>query len=429
MERNGSLLAVTARSSTSAPPAVVVEHASKTFRIPHERAHTLKERVLHPRRRSTVEELRAVDDVSFEVAQGEFFGIVGRNGSGKSTLLKCLAGIYRLDGGSMAAAGRISPFIELGVGFNPDLSARDNVVINAIMLGLTPREAERRFDEIIAFAELEEFVDLKLKNYSSGMHVRLAFAVMVQVEAEVLLIDEVLAVGDAAFQQKCFDEFRRMRAEGRTILFVTHSMADVQRFCDRAMLLERGKLVSVGPAVDVATMYNEINFGRGTTAAEEDQAQEGDRPGDRSMEVVDAWFEDASGERVAALPQGEECRVVVEMRANEAVEDPVVALEIINEDALRIFATNTNWLNRPTGRFQPGERAVFTATFRMSFTQGRYHPLVALLRPGGGNEIIDRSAGFGSLMVSGVRVGGGLVDLPHDVAFERGAERIEAPAR
>ncbi len=158
--------------------------------------------------------LQAVDDVTVDVGQGEFFGIVGRNGSGKSTLLKCLAGIYNADGGTIEVRGRLSPFIELGVGFNPDLIARDNVIINGIMLGLSRREALARFDDIVAFAELEEFMDLKLKNYSSGMHVRLAFAVAIQVDADVVLIDEVLAVGDASFQQKCYDEFARLKRQG-----------------------------------------------------------------------------------------------------------------------------------------------------------------------------------------------------------------------
>src|SRR3954466_10613955 len=204
--------------------AIQVEGLEKTFRIPTHQVQTLKERALHPFRRTEYDELNVLRGVSFEIPSGEFFGIVGRNGSGKSTLLKCLAGIYRADGGSMKVAGRLSPFIELGVGFNPDLTARENVVINAVMMGLTPREARARFDQVIEFAELEDFVDLKLKNYSSGMQVRLAFAVMVQPGAGLLLIHEVLAVGDAAFQQRCFDEFLRLRDEGRTIVLVTHDM-------------------------------------------------------------------------------------------------------------------------------------------------------------------------------------------------------------
>ena len=209
---------------------------------------TLKERALHPFTTRTYDAFRALEDVTFDVKRGEFFGVVGRNGSGKSTLLKCLAGVYGADAGQIDVVGRVSPFIELGVGFNPDLTARDNVVINAVMLGLSRREARRRFDEIIEFAELEEFVDLKLKNYSSGMSVRLGFSVAIQVDAEVLLVDEVLAVGDASFQRKCFDEFERLRDEERTILFVTHDMNSVERFCDRAMLIERGQLLDIGDA-------------------------------------------------------------------------------------------------------------------------------------------------------------------------------------
>ena len=239
-----------------------MKHLSKTFRLPHERYHTLKERVLHPFRAHYYDELRAVEDVTVDIAQGEFFGIVGRNGSGKSTLLKCLAGIYEVDRGEVAIDGRLSPFIELGVGFNMDLAARDNVIINAIMLGLSRREARARFDDIVAFAELGEFTDLRLKNYSSGMLVRLAFATAIQVDAEILLIDEVLAVGDAAFQQKCFDEFGRLQRAGRTILFVTHDMGSVQRFCDRAMLLERGRVVDIDEPSSIARQYNQLNFDR-----------------------------------------------------------------------------------------------------------------------------------------------------------------------
>ena len=205
------------------PPMVVVKDVSKTFHVPEERRHTLKERVLHPRRRIRKQSFKALDGISFEIDQGEFFGIAGRNGSGKSTLLKCLAGIYKAEG-QIWRRGRMSTLIELGVGFNPDMAARDNVVLNGIMMGLTPREARRRYDQVIDFAELEDFQDLKLKNYSSGMHVRLAFSVAIQVDADLILVDEILAVGDASFQQKCFDVFNQMRDEGKTVVFVTHDM-------------------------------------------------------------------------------------------------------------------------------------------------------------------------------------------------------------
>ncbi len=266
--------------------------------------HTLKERALHPFKRTEYDELRALRGVSFSVPHGEFFGIVGRNGSGKSTLLKCLAGIYTIDGGELEVHGRLSPFIELGVGFNPDLSARENVMINAIMLGLSRREARRRFDEIIAFAELEDFVDLKLKNYSSGMSVRLGFSVAIQVDAEILLVDEVLAVGDAAFQHKCFEQFQRLKDENRTIVFVTHDMAAVERFCDRAMVIEHGRLTEIGAPADIARAYNQLNFGR----IEHDE-QEGERrstPGRARRRDVDRSPR-TSGSTLATRPARDGC--------------------------------------------------------------------------------------------------------------------------
>ena len=253
-------------------PAIVVDDVVKRFQVPGERVMTLKERALHPLRSTPRHELTAVDHVSFSVTPAEFFAVVGRNGSGKSTLLKCLAGIYAVDGGRMFANGRMSTFIELGVGFNMELPARENVIINATMLGLSPRDARERLDAVLEFAELEEFADLRLKNYSSGMLVRLAFAVMIQVDADILLIDEVLAVGDAAFQQKCYDEFARLRQEGRTVVLVTHDMAAVERFCDRALLLEHGRPVMMGDPHEVGLRYMELNFARERTDAEQEAA-------------------------------------------------------------------------------------------------------------------------------------------------------------
>ena len=245
---------------SSGAPAIVVEGVSKSFLRPHEQMHTFKERALHPFRGRSFDRLDAVRDVSFAVEQGEFFGIVGRNGSGKSTLLKLIAGIYQASSGEIWVNGRMSTFIELGVGFNPDLAARDNVILNGIMLGLTPVEARERYEQVIDFAELREFETVKLKNYSSGMHVRLAFSVMIQVDADVLLIDEVLAVGDASFQQKCFDQFNRLRDAGRTIVLVTHDMGAVRRFCHRAMLMEHGATIVSGDPERVGSHYLELNF-------------------------------------------------------------------------------------------------------------------------------------------------------------------------
>ena len=252
----------TAPGGRAADPVVIeVRGVDKTFRIPSHRVDSIKERAIRPFASVEYREHRAVADVSFDVHGGEFFGILGRNGSGKSTLLKIMASIYRADAGTVRMAGRVAPFIELGVGFNPELTARENGVLNGVLMGLTMREARRRLDAMLDFAELQDFVDLKLKNYSSGMMVRLAFAVMVQAEADVMLIDEVLAVGDAAFMQKCMDLFHERRRAGKTIVLVTHDMATVQSLCDRALLLHDGELQFVGEPEEAALRYLRLNFG------------------------------------------------------------------------------------------------------------------------------------------------------------------------
>jgi ABC-type polysaccharide/polyol phosphate transport system ATPase subunit len=241
-----------------APLAIQVEDLHKSFRIPTHRVDSLKERMVRPFSARDFRELRALDGISFEVGQGEFFGIVGRNGSGKSTLLKLLASIYRADKGRIRMAGRLAPFIELGVGFNVELTARENVVLNGVMMGLTPRETRERLDSVIEFAELGEFVDLKLKNYSSGMLVRLAFSLMMEVDADILLIDEVLAVGDAAFQQKCAETVRERCASGKTVLFVSHAPEAVRALCHRLIVLEHGSLVFDGSVDDGLAFYHDL---------------------------------------------------------------------------------------------------------------------------------------------------------------------------
>ena len=235
--------------------AIHVEHLSKRFRIPLDRSATLKHRVTHWRNATRFRIMEALRDISFDVSAGEFIGIIGHNGSGKSTLLKILSRIYRPDGGVVAIEGKVSPFLELGVGFNPELTARENIFLSGAILGLGRAELHRLFDEIIGFAELEQFVDHKLKNFSSGMEVRLAFSLAIQAHAEILMMDEVLAVGDASFQQKCFDIFARYKREGRTVVLVTHELGAVTTYCDRALLLDHGRLVADGATADVTAQY------------------------------------------------------------------------------------------------------------------------------------------------------------------------------
>jgi ABC-type polysaccharide/polyol phosphate transport system ATPase subunit len=237
--------------------AIEVAGVSKSFRIPHEQRTYFKEYFLHPFRRTTYERNDALKDVTFSVDEGEFFGIFGPNGSGKSTLLRILAGIYVPDAGHVRVNGLLSPFIELGVGFNLDLNARDNIRINATLAGLTRRQLDARFDEILEFSELERFVDQKLKNYSSGMLMRLAYSIAIQIPFDVILLDEVLAVGDESFQEKCFATFDRFKAEDKTVVLVTHQLELLSRFADRALRLEEGHVRKVGRPGDVIEMHRE----------------------------------------------------------------------------------------------------------------------------------------------------------------------------
>ena len=241
--------------SASKENAIVVSHLSKSFKLPTERSWGLKQAIfnrLKGIKGYTKQEV--LKDISFTVKKGEFLGIVGRNGSGKSTLLKILAGIYVPDSGTITTYGSLVPFIELGVGFNPELTGRENIYMNGAMLGFSNAEMDQMFDDIVRFAELEPFMDQKLKNYSSGMQVRLAFSIAIRARGDILILDEILAVGDAAFQEKCNQYFASL-SKDQTVILVTHSMENVRRFCDRAILIEEGKIIKEGNPDQVADAY------------------------------------------------------------------------------------------------------------------------------------------------------------------------------
>jgi len=241
--------------------AVKVEHVSKNFVLPHERNTSIKQAFVNPFKSSmhkNTTKQHALKDISFEVKRGEFFGIVGRNGSGKSTLLKMIAGIYQPTKGRVSVHGKLVPFIELGVGFNPELTGRENVYLNGALLGFSRNEVSAMYEDIVEFAELKEFMDQKLKNYSSGMQVRLAFSMAIRADAEVLLIDEVLAVGDADFQRKCFDYFRQLKLNKKTVIFVSHDMTALREYCDRAVLINENKLEAIGDSDDIAKKYQQL---------------------------------------------------------------------------------------------------------------------------------------------------------------------------
>lgn len=247
-----------AKKHTTQPTAIRVRNLHKSFRLPTERASGLKQAILNWLKGvKGYTEQQVLKDVSFEVKAGEFVGIVGRNGSGKSTLLKILAQIYYPEQGTVEVNGTMVPFIELGVGFNPELTGRENVYLNGALLGFSRKEMDAMYAEIVQFAELEPFMDAKLKNYSSGMQVRLAFSIAVRAKGDILILDEVLAVGDADFQKKCNDYFSSLHGE-QTVILVTHSMENVRRFCDRAILIEKGEIKAEGDPEAVATAYENL---------------------------------------------------------------------------------------------------------------------------------------------------------------------------
>lgn len=320
--------------------AIVCEGVHKRFRVPVDRSTTLKYRLAHPRSTSRYHDLSALDDVSFSVPEGQFLGIVGHNGSGKSTLLKVLSRIYVPDSGTVALSGNVSPFLELGVGFNPELTARENIYLNGAVLGLTHAQLDERIDGIIDFAELTDFVDQKLKNYSSGMQVRLAFSVAIQADAQILLMDEVLAVGDQRFQEKCFDTFGLYKREGRTVILVTHDLSAVNLYCDRALMLDHGKLVADGTPRDVTGVYKR-RMGR-ASEAEDDRHGIGQGPerwGSRDVEVGDVRLLTGAGETHRVFSAGEPMVVEVDWVVNsDQVRDFLVALRFDRTDGLSPLA-------------------------------------------------------------------------------------------
>jgi ABC-type polysaccharide/polyol phosphate transport system ATPase subunit len=397
--------------SDSHPVAIEVRELEKAFRIPTHRIDSFKERALHPVARSEYRELQALNRVSFDIHRGEFFGVVGRNGSGKSTLLKVLASIYQADSGTVRMAGRVAPFIELGVGFNAELTARENVVLNGVMMGLTRRESQRRLDRVLDFAELREFTDLKLKNYSSGMQVRLAFSVMIQAEADILLIDEVLAVGDAGFQEKCGEVFREMRGK-RTVVLVTHDMTAIDAYCDRAMLIHDGDVRHIGNPQEVSRRYFRQNFsgmpepwGRKERGVPEHHAR-----------LQEAWLEDGGGRRVDVLRAGEPMRLRAVLEARRDLANPEFGFECRNTEGVTVFGfKHSLGEEKAQASVDAGERVRIAATIDGALMPGVYVIRCWVVRDAGVEEIALQFIDILKFEVEGGPGGPGLVSVPAEV--------------
>ena len=397
----------------STPLAIRAVDVSKVYRrFAHKRQFaTLKSAILSGslvRDLRPDETFRALDGVSFDVEAGRTYGIIGRNGSGKSTMLKCVAGITKPTSGSVVVNGRVSALIELGAGFHPEISGRENVFINGIMLGLSKAEIERRFDEIVEFAELAPFIDAPVKTYSSGMYMRLGFAVAVHVDPDVLLVDEVLAVGDEGFAHKCLDKFAEFRRRGKTILLVTHSLGLVERFCDEALWLDKGKVKAVGDPKRVVDAYvteveeseeaflaaedarnrERVDLGAGTTAhaagsgddavtagnvaapADMFQAEAG-RWGSGEIEITQVELVGADGKAGHVFHSGESMTIRLQLKAQGTVRDFVFGVGLFNADGVCIYGTNTN-IEEMSSREFSGEGEARFVIDDLALTEGTY---------------------------------------------------------
>lgn len=317
--------------------AVSIDGLWKYFRLYHEKNQYLKSTMLSGRR-SRFDEFWALKDVSFEIPQGSTFGIIGSNGSGKSTLLKCLAGILSPDKGTLQVNGRISALLELGAGFHPDLTGRENVFLNGAILGMTNKEIERNFDDIIDFAGLGQFIDTPVKNYSSGMVVRLGFAIATNVDPEILIIDEVLAVGDASFQQRCFEKIESFRKEGRTIILVSHGLSQITQLCTTAAWLERGSLRMIGASYEVVGEYTGVSH---EARPKTDSEEIGERWGSGEAEITSVELLDGSGKVVTDLETSKPAVIRISYSLLMPLKDVVFGLRITHLHGTVVWGSNT----------------------------------------------------------------------------------------
>jgi ABC-type polysaccharide/polyol phosphate transport system ATPase subunit len=319
----------------STDPAIRVDGVSKRFRLYHERNESLKVSVLRGRR-ARYEEFWALRDVSFDVAVGTTFGLIGENGSGKSTLLKCIARILRPDEGTIASQGKISALLELGAGFHPELSGRENIYLNAAILGLTKKKVNSKLDDIVEFAGLEQFIDTPVKHYSSGMYMRLGFSIAINVEPDILLVDEILAVGDESFQRKCTEKFSDLREAGKTIIIVTHALGTVRTLCDDVALLEHGRVRAMGPASDIVEEY--------LVDVHHDQVADGVdgyRYGTREATVERAEILDGHGRPIDTVATGEPATIRIHYSSPEPIERPVFGLAVFSNEGVHVTGPNS----------------------------------------------------------------------------------------
>lgn len=356
--------------------AIKVESISKDFQLPHLKKNSVKHifTSIFSQDKKSTETQHALRNITFEVKKGEFFGIVGRNGSGKSTMLKILAEIYEPTEGKVRINGKLVPFIELGVGFNPELSGRENVYLNGALLGFTKQQIDEQYDDIVAFAELEQFMDQKLKNYSSGMQVRLAFSVATRANADILLVDEVLAVGDADFQRKCYDFFGDLKKTGKTVIFVTHDMNAVREYCDRAILIEKSHLIASGTANEVANKYTKLFIDQDS---QESAIEKAGRWGEGGLHFKNVTIKSHT------LLDESVLNIVLEVTASKEIKNPILGFSIKNASGQPVTGTNTQIKRAKITEIKKGETKQIEWLVPNIFGDGKFYVDVAAASAGG----------------------------------------------
>lgn len=338
--------------------AISVKDLTKMFKIPLESHSGLKQKLINQLKgRKGYREFKPLNDISFDIKKGEFFGIVGRNGSGKSTLLKTIAGIYAPERGAVKVNGTLVPFIELGVGFNAELSGRENVYLNGALLGFSHDEMDEMYDEIVDFAELHDFMEERLKNYSSGMQVRLAFSIAIRAKGDILLLDEVLAVGDEAFQRKCYEYFGKLKRDNKTVVLVTHSMSNVEQFCDRALLLEKGHIKKTGTNIEIAQAYREL-FDEDYKKQLEKHAAKKAETNHHGLKKVEAYVSQ-DGKKTTAPKKDRQISINVEFHSDHSYKEAVVGMNVVDSQNNIVYGTSTK--RDMLFTIQPGKnKTVFT---------------------------------------------------------------------
>ncbi|MGI9027257.1 MAG: ABC transporter ATP-binding protein [Candidatus Saccharimonadales bacterium] len=395
--------------------AIKIDNVNKSFKLPHEKQGSIKSILINSFRGSkTYEKQQVLKNISFEIKKGEFFGIVGRNGSGKSTLLKLLAGVYSPNSGQIHINGKLTPFIELGVGFNPELTGRENVYLNGALLGFSRKEMDELYEEIVAFAELERFMDQKLKNYSSGMQVRLAFSIAIRAKSEILLLDEVLAVGDVIFQKKCYDYFKQLKKQKRTVVFVSHDTGALQEYCDNSILVNEGEIVYKGKIDTTVRKYLDLVNDAETETTKDTEVSK--RWGTGKVLIEDIKILQAkNSNKIAPFRENEDIGIRVRIVAKEKTHSPVIGITIRDLAGQIVFQSNTLWLKVKVADRDIGEKLTINWSVPNAFNTGTY-----TISPGvsdsSGTEVLDWLEDAVEFKVSKKQKSHALINIEHKLS-------------